>query len=76
MLVGTGRARWVALVCLALGFLVITPLSPLLIGGFLLLGTLSAVFAFLPESSAWFAQQRRNRAAPGKRERPGGADWY
>lgn len=76
MLVGTGRARWVALVCLALGFLVITPLSPLLIGGFLLLGTLSVVFAFLPDSSAWFAQQRRNRAAPGKRERPGGADWY
>ena len=73
-LVGTGRARWVALACLALGFFVITPLSPLLIGGFLLLGTLSVVFAFLPDSSAWFAQQRRNRAAPEMRERPGGAD--
>lgn len=72
-LVGTGRARWVALACLALGFFVITPLSPLLIGGFLLLGTLSVVFAFLPGSSAWFSQQRRNRAAPGRRERPGGA---
>lgn len=74
MLVGTGRARWVALVCLALGFFVITPLSPLLIGGFLLLGTLSVVFAFLPDSSAWFAQQRRNRAAPEMRGRPGGTD--
>ena len=72
-LVGTGRARWVALACLALGFFVITPLSPLLIGGFLLLGTLSVVFAFLPGSSAWFSQQRRNRAAPGIMERPGGA---
>ena len=64
MFVGTGRARWVALVCLAIGFFVITPLSPLLISGFLLLGTLSVVFAFLPRSSAWFAGRRRNRAVP------------
>ncbi|WP_157689079.1 hypothetical protein [Brevibacterium siliguriense] len=75
MLVGTGRARWVALAYLALGLFVITPLSPLLISGFELLGILSVVFAFLPRSSAWFEQQRRNRAAPKRRERPGGADW-
>jgi hypothetical protein len=67
VLVGRGRARWVALVCLGLGFFVVTPLSPLLVGGFLLLGTLSVVFAFLPRSSAWFAARRlrrQSRAVP------------
>lgn len=62
VLVGRGRARWAALVCLAVGFVIVTPLSPLLIGGFLLFGTLSVVFAFLPRSSEWF--RRQCRAAP------------
>lgn len=56
--VGRGRARWVAMGCLGLAFVVMTPLNPLLIGCFLLFGTASIVFAFLPRSSAWFARGR------------------
>jgi hypothetical protein len=56
--VGRGRARWVAMGCLGLAFVVMTPLNPLLIGCFLLFGTSSIVFAFLPRSSAWFARGR------------------
>ena len=73
LVVGHGRARWVALACLGLAFMVMTPLNPLLISCFLLLGTASVVFAFLPRSSEWFARARRSeRAGPGAGGQDGG----
>src|SRR5699024_8239801 len=59
LIVGHGRARWVALACLGSAFIVMSPLNPLLISCFLLFGTASVVLAFLPRSSAWFARARR-----------------
>ena len=67
LVVGHGRARWVALACLGLAFMVMTPLNPLLISCFLLLGTASVVFAFLPRSSAWFARARIPERTPGSK---------
>jgi hypothetical protein len=55
---GRGRARWVALAALVLAFFLVTPLSPILMTCFLLLGTASVVCAFLPRASAWFARHR------------------
>ena len=73
LVVGHGRARWVALACLGLAFMVMTPLNPLLISCFLLSGTASVVLAFLPRSSAWFARARRSeRAGPGAGGQDGG----
>src|SRR5699024_7129742 len=65
LVVGHGRARWVALACLGSAFIVMTPLNPLLISCFLLFGTASVVLAFLPRSSAWFARARRTERSPG-----------
>ncbi|GAA1625562.1 hypothetical protein GCM10009700_11850 [Brevibacterium sanguinis] len=59
LLVGRGRARWIALAALIVSLFVLTPLSPILVTGFQLFGVTSLVFAFLPRSSAWFAHRRR-----------------
>ncbi|WP_140954950.1 hypothetical protein [Brevibacterium sp. 2SA] len=59
LLVGRGRARWIALAALIVSLFVLTPLSPILVTGFQLFGAASLVFAFLPRSSAWFAHRRR-----------------
>lgn len=66
--VGRGHARWIALGVLVVALLVVMQMSPLLIACFLLTGTASVVFAFLPRSSAWFAE-RRSRAARSRSER-------
>ncbi|GAA2104640.1 MULTISPECIES: hypothetical protein [Brevibacterium] len=58
VLAGRGRARWIALAALVLAFFLVTPLSPILMTCFLLLGTASVVCAFLPRASAWFARHR------------------
>lgn len=63
VLVGRGRARWVALIALIVSLFVLTPLSPMLVAGFQLCAIASLVFAFLPRSSAWFRHRRgRGRA--------------
>jgi len=54
VLVGRGRARWLALAALVFSGFVTGPFNPILTALFILFGAASLVCAFLPRSTAWF----------------------
>jgi hypothetical protein len=63
ILVGRGRARWVAVGALVVALYLGLPFSPLLVALFELFGLASVVFAFLPRSTGWFALRKREAMA-------------